>query len=211
MFRRFLVLLAVLVSVFGFNNNSFAEPKFTDVSTNGWGDTQFGLGLELRRPVAHTPWTITVNGLKFDIPQSKVSNTFYWVGAEHQTTTSLWLSPQLGMVTNWKDADKDSPIVGLWTGWESNNLVDGKQVVIELTTDTEGIFGGGRHDFFGHYEANLKFKNLKLGPHFEQVNEYQQYGYHVQLRGQQMKATAGIYLGSGGANFRAGFNYTLPL
>jgi hypothetical protein len=75
----------------------------------------------------------------------------------------------------------------------------------------ELVTGGGLHDLFQHHELNYRFTGGKLGIHFEQVNRMQQVGPHVQFKHDDLALNLGVYAGSGSANGRVGFTYTLPL
>ncbi len=196
MFRR--LLIAVLL-VIGFTNNVAAEPKLTDVSD--WANTQIAPSLELRMPLGGE-FMGTFNGIHFITPQSGGELNFLYFGFEHQTTPTLWISPQVGMVTSW--TEHENAVLAFWSGWDFHPQW-------ELSTDTEVIVGAGLSDYFGHYQLNCRTAFGKIGLHFEQVNDSQQVGPHVQFKHDGLKLNLGVYAGSGSANGRIGIAYALPL
>lgn len=196
-FRSF-VACVIAAIVFGTSLAS-ADTNVTD--PGDWGNTQVAAGLEMRHPLGGA-WTGTANVLRFATPQSAGEINFVWFGVENQLTPTLWISPQVGAVMGW--ADYECTIAAFWTGWDFRPNW-------ELTTDTEVILGGGLSDYFGHFELNRKVSFGKVGLHFEQVDDRQQMGPHVQFKRGGIKLNLGVYAGSGSSNARIGVAYTADL
>ncbi|MFH0873985.1 MAG: hypothetical protein V1846_04095 [Candidatus Komeilibacteria bacterium] len=200
MFRKIALVLIALSLVLGIYAPASAAP-FANASD--WTSTQLVPQLEMRKSLG-VVWTGTANIMHFAVPQDQATMNFFYLGIEHQTTKSLWLSPQVGVVTGWPKATYECVDLGLWGGWDITPKID-------FFGDVEVICGGGLHDYFGHFELSSKTGFGKVGLHFEQTNACQQVGPHVQVKGGNLKLNLGVYAGSGAANARVGLVYTATM
>ncbi|MCR4280121.1 MAG: hypothetical protein NUV82_01700 [Candidatus Komeilibacteria bacterium] len=96
----------------------------------------------------------------FAVPNDNLSQYFAYTGPVFTTEDGWWVSPQIGLVTNW--FAKDGFILALWA---EKSMGEWK-----VFTESELYKFGNEHDFYGYYYVDYAPNGSLIGAQIEFVN-----------------------------------------
>jgi len=176
--KSIMIALFVLIGVFMFNSNAFAEQNWTGAQVQCVVKVTDKLTEDIG-------WSGTL--CRFEVPSAGRQMYFAYTGVHFNPTKWLMLSPQFGGSADWIEGE-DSFVAA---GWIDIKPVKG--IVIGL--DGEYFNTGGKEESYWFNQVNYNRGNLNVGVHWESRDNYGQFGPHIGYTKKQCTVELQYYTG----------------